>query len=145
MTLGENIKRLRMEKNWSQRKLAKMAGVSQGTIVNIEAGRRKTHHKTVADIAAALGVEFDKLMDGVTSSACWVSSKMRLPKVDGDYVCCGIEADSAGSWAYWCGVLAYKGPDRYEDADKPGTWARAEGKIVTHWLDGLKLPQGLGL
>lgn len=54
-TLGERIKKARLAKGWSQGKLAAAAGVSQGTIGNIEAGIR-VEPRGLIEIASALGV-----------------------------------------------------------------------------------------
>lgn len=57
--LGENVRRLRTERGFSQAKLAKMIGAkSQNTIVAIEAGGRTTH---VPALARALKVSIHDL------------------------------------------------------------------------------------
>jgi DNA-binding XRE family transcriptional regulator len=42
---------------WSQRDLAREAGVTQKTIVDLELGRVEPHLKTMRKLAAALGIE----------------------------------------------------------------------------------------
>ena len=58
---GKNLKKLRTEKGWSQEKLAARAGVSENTIVTLEAGRLNTTIATCFDIAKALGVDAAQL------------------------------------------------------------------------------------
>ena len=49
---------LRRQRAWSQRELAKQAGVSPSVIVQLEAGRtRYPKYKVIRALAAALGVE----------------------------------------------------------------------------------------
>lgn len=55
MILGDKVKELRNAKGWSQTKLAKLVGISQPTIVAIEAGEQQTSKYSIK-IADALGV-----------------------------------------------------------------------------------------
>lgn len=63
MNIGEKIRKLREEKEWSQYRLAKVSGVRQGNLSQIEAGIKKAPTAdTLRKICAALGVsmaEFD--------------------------------------------------------------------------------------
>lgn len=54
-TIAERLKHARDAKGWSQEQLAKAAGVSQGTIGNIESGLRKSPRELLA-LAACLEV-----------------------------------------------------------------------------------------
>lgn len=60
MTLGEKVRTLREERNWTREKLAVEAEVSYSTIVRTELGRepRLEHFRS---IAKALGVTLDDL------------------------------------------------------------------------------------
>ena len=53
-TVGEMIRRLRMQLGLSQRALARMAGVSQSLIARIESGSINPRYETVAKILRAL-------------------------------------------------------------------------------------------
>ena len=61
--LGNNLKRLRLERGWTQFKLAELSSVPQPTISRIEAGM---HHdvsaKNVMHLADALRVTMNDLM-----------------------------------------------------------------------------------
>jgi len=52
------VRELRLQQLWSQRELARRAGVAEGTIVNIETGQRLPRLLTVRRIANALGVNW---------------------------------------------------------------------------------------
>lgn len=67
-TIGERLKLARDLKSWTQEDLANAAGVSQGTIGNIESGLRKRPRELLA-IAKALGVGADWLQDGIGNFA----------------------------------------------------------------------------
>lgn len=54
-TIAETIRRLRDEKGWTQKQLARAAKVSQPTIADLESGKQHTSRKLPA-IAKALGV-----------------------------------------------------------------------------------------
>ena len=57
----EAVKVMRLERGWSQAKLAEKAGVDESTIKNVEGGRTKTTHPdTLARIARALEVDLDR-------------------------------------------------------------------------------------
>ena len=64
--LAERLKWARTQKDLSQEQLAKAAGVSQGTIGNLESGIRDTARK-ITSIAAAAGVDPTWLAEGVGS------------------------------------------------------------------------------
>ena len=51
------LRELREDRLLSQRELARRAGVSNKTIVDIEAGRIRPHPATLRKLAEALGVE----------------------------------------------------------------------------------------
>ena len=57
MTVGQEIRRLREKKEWSQAKLGVLAGTGPSGISQIETGRRNPSAATLERIAKALGVE----------------------------------------------------------------------------------------
>lgn len=61
--LAENIKSIRRKKGLTQEKLARLADISNNTLVKIEMGMAKEPTiTTVTKIAIALGVSIDKLV-----------------------------------------------------------------------------------
>jgi transcriptional regulator with XRE-family HTH domain len=63
--LAENIKRLRKKKGLSQEKLARLADISNNTLIKIEQEVAKEPTiTTVTKIASALGVSIDELVKG---------------------------------------------------------------------------------
>jgi DNA-binding XRE family transcriptional regulator len=56
-TLGERIKKLRLERGLFQRDLAKMIGVNEMTIVNWEKGRTRPTKRNLERIKIILGFE----------------------------------------------------------------------------------------
>lgn len=60
--LGENLRRLRMEKSLSQGGLAKTLGVDRAYISNIESGRMNPTLSTLEKIAGALDVSIEILI-----------------------------------------------------------------------------------
>lgn len=62
MSIGDNIKKVRLEKNIKQSELAKKLGVSPSMIAQYENGTRKPKRDTVRRIAKELGV-FDHQLD----------------------------------------------------------------------------------
>ena len=62
-SIGENIRRYRLQKEVSQDRLSKLADVAFHTIVKIESGETPNPTiETVKKIADALGVSLDDLM-----------------------------------------------------------------------------------
>ncbi|WP_275112174.1 helix-turn-helix domain-containing protein, partial [Acinetobacter baumannii] len=55
MSVGDRIRSLRREKNWSQPVLAKQAGVTQSTISDLENNKKSTSAENMESIAEALG------------------------------------------------------------------------------------------
>lgn len=61
--LAQKVKKLREEKGLSQEKLARLADVSNNTIVNIEAGKQNNPTiETLKRIAKALEISVDNLI-----------------------------------------------------------------------------------
>ena len=61
--LAQNIRKLRLKKGLSQEKLARLADISNATLVKIEAGVAKEPTiTTVAKIARALEISIDELI-----------------------------------------------------------------------------------
>lgn len=58
--LGTEISRLRQEKGLTYKQLAKLAGVSEGFIIDVEAGKRVLKDEVAARITKILGQEEDK-------------------------------------------------------------------------------------
>lgn len=53
--VGQNVKRLRLAKGWTQEKLAEKTGFGQQYISGLEQGQRNPTIVTVHEIATALG------------------------------------------------------------------------------------------
>ena len=65
--VGQNIKRIREEKNLSAYKLAKLAGIGSTTLYEIENGTRETLKTTSLEkIASALNVDVNELLHAKT-------------------------------------------------------------------------------
>jgi len=62
-TLADRLKYAREALGWSQEYLAQKAGVSQGTIGNVESGLRK-QPRDLVEIATAMGVNVEWLKNG---------------------------------------------------------------------------------
>ena len=65
MKLGEKIKYLRIRKGYSQRELARQAGVSSTTVyfLELEKAVKDPHPNTLKKIADALGISIDDLIE----------------------------------------------------------------------------------
>ncbi len=62
MTIGEKIRELREKKRWSQKQLAKKAGVSETYIKKYERGEVCPSNQTMYKLAKALGVDITVLI-----------------------------------------------------------------------------------
>ncbi|MCX5714427.1 MAG: helix-turn-helix transcriptional regulator [Candidatus Omnitrophica bacterium] len=61
--LAQNIRKLRKQKGWSQEKLARLANISNATLVKIEAGVAKEPTiTTVTKLADALDITLDEIV-----------------------------------------------------------------------------------
>ncbi len=62
-TLGDRLRQLRAARGWSQRELARRAGLSQPVVSGIESGIAKAPQAlTLTKLAQALGVRIDELL-----------------------------------------------------------------------------------
>ena len=55
------LREVRLRRLWSQRELARRAGVAEQTVVSAETGRRRPRLVSMRKIAEALGVEWDEV------------------------------------------------------------------------------------
>lgn len=62
MSVAENVRKLRVEKNMTQRELAEKVGVSQPMIQQIERGSKVPSVVLGRDIATALGASVEDLL-----------------------------------------------------------------------------------
>lgn len=60
--LGENLKKIRIEKNITQTDLAEKLGVDKSFISNIENGKNNPTLSTITNLAQALGVSTNELL-----------------------------------------------------------------------------------
>lgn len=63
MTFGEKIAIIRKHKNLSTTKLAKMAGMAQSTLRDIELGNTTATYKSIEKICKALDMSFQQIED----------------------------------------------------------------------------------
>lgn len=66
MTIGENIKRIRTEKNLTQKQLGDLCGMADSAIRRYELGKANPKIETVEKIAKALGVLIIDIMENFT-------------------------------------------------------------------------------
>lgn len=83
-TLGERIKRLRLERGLQQRQLAEKAELTPSMVSQIESGRLTPSLHTLGRIAGALGVPIATLFDGQPAGSILVSRKKDYPVVSFD-------------------------------------------------------------
>ena len=85
--LYENIKRLRLQKGWSQQRLADMVGYSdRSSIAKIESGLVDLSRSKIEEFADALGVSPVKLMgiEGTDKKALPVAEDKHSDLINGD-------------------------------------------------------------
>ncbi|MFL0477955.1 HTH-type transcriptional regulator Xre [Bacillus licheniformis] len=69
MRFGENLKKLRYEKNLSQKKLGNKLGLAESTIGMYEQGKRQPDYETLIKIADFFDVSIDYLIRGESKEA----------------------------------------------------------------------------
>ncbi len=60
--LGNNIKRVRLEKGMSQGDICRKLGVDRSYISNVESGKKNPTLSTITKLAKALGVSISELL-----------------------------------------------------------------------------------
>lgn len=60
--IGERIKALRLERQWSQESLASSVGIKTDTLRQIEKGRNDPRIGCISNLANALGIELNALI-----------------------------------------------------------------------------------
>jgi transcriptional regulator with XRE-family HTH domain len=73
---GERIRALRIERGLSQSKLARAAGISQGSLSHVEDGARPLSPATIDRLGAALGINPWELVRGTNAEGKYVASRL---------------------------------------------------------------------
>jgi len=68
LDLHSRLRSTRLTRGLSQTKLARLAGVSQPTVANWEAGSQYPRHSAMQNICDALGIELSWLVDGTSDT-----------------------------------------------------------------------------
>jgi transcriptional regulator with XRE-family HTH domain len=66
-SVGDRIKEIREDRNWTQDRLAEVSGISKGYVSEIENNKPNPSSESVLRIANALGASIDYLLRGVES------------------------------------------------------------------------------
>ena len=69
MSFADNVKRLRLVKNYSQSELGALIGVSQQMIADYENGRKKPTIETCVDLARKLDTTVEQLVDSLEGTS----------------------------------------------------------------------------
>lgn len=95
MTIGEKIRSLRKQKNWTQQQLADFAGVAKTTVLDWEKNRYSPEGKNLINLAESLGTTVSYLI-GETSEPFRVAQPKRdydlveIPVISREHTaCCG--------------------------------------------------------
>lgn len=67
VSFGRILRRLRLEKEMSQERLALVAGVQRNTVVSLELGQKQPTLRTIAQLATALDIQVSDLLRLVES------------------------------------------------------------------------------
>lgn len=82
MSLGERIRQLRRERDWSQEKLAKMVGLHLQSIGLYEKDESIPTALVLKKIADAFGVSVDYIISGGTDKAVQIKNKELLKRIE---------------------------------------------------------------
>ncbi|MDQ0193743.1 helix-turn-helix domain-containing protein [Paenibacillus wynnii] len=83
--IGENIKRLRKIHNYNQIEFAKLIGISQGSLSDIEAGKSKPSIDAVISIHQHLGCSLEWLLKGNENHSSFVGSHIKNKMLNKDW------------------------------------------------------------
>lgn len=62
VTVGNNLKRYRMDRGYTQAEFAKLLGIAQPTLSEVERGKKLMSFKKLASTADALGITIPELV-----------------------------------------------------------------------------------
>ena len=78
-SLGDRVRRLRRERNWTQDRLATEAKLSKSFISEVESGTSQPRGPVLVRIATALGASLDYLMTGRKASPAKSAAPVEIP------------------------------------------------------------------
>jgi transcriptional regulator with XRE-family HTH domain len=82
-TVGERIRKRRLELGWTQDALAEKAGISKSFLSDLENGKRNVGADKLQDIGRVLSLSLDYLMDGQKAET--IKSDVQIPNSLADF------------------------------------------------------------
>lgn len=141
MTVGEKIKKMRLEKGFTQEQFGEMIGVCKQCVSFWELGKTNASINAIKKFSEAIGLNMDEFLNMENNGPHWVSMKERPPRKSGEYVCTALLPDERGGARKLISVYTF---ERTSDADKAGRW-EAPRSIIAYWLEGLEMPNMEGI
>lgn len=108
--VGTEVRRLRIERGWTQPQLAVSAGIAVSGLSQIENGHRNASSRTMSKLAAGLGVEMADL----------------FPKAEAP----NESQDELDVWGHWYAVALAATAALPEDPDNPNILPDAIGAVI---------------
>jgi predicted nucleotidyltransferase/plasmid maintenance system antidote protein VapI len=125
-TLGEMIRRYRLEKQLPLRKVAACLDIDQAILSKIERGQRKSSRELLSKFSACLGINKDDLM------VAWLADKLVYEILDEEHALKAIKVAEE--------LILYKKAkpktDRQDVLEKLQDVLKKDGRIKTAWIFG---------
>jgi transcriptional regulator with XRE-family HTH domain len=134
MSDGENIKNMRRKKGLTQEELGRLLGVTKSSISRWESGERKVKLTTMRNIAGALNVPLECLVDGLDPSGHHTDPRGDSGQAEPVYGTTTTDTLSIGN----------DDPPKAADADDPdhiGAVSEIRGKFSERSRISLTIPQ----
>lgn len=144
MSIADRLRRLLMEKQWSEGELARRSGVPQPTINRILSGESNSPRKpTVMALARALGVTPMWLLFGTGNNNVVLAEQpyrdeRRYPLIS--WIAAGQFAESPDGFQPGDGAEFIAS---HENAGDSGYWLEVKGRSMVSPTDGLSFPPGM--
>ncbi len=97
ITLGNNLKKLRIEKGWSQFDLATKLDVSQTSVAHYEAGTRQPTIETLIKLSSTFQVSVDSLL-GVQQSSEGATLDLSMSELSNQMIECILQNNRGQLW-----------------------------------------------
>ena len=119
MKLGEKIKQIRKDKGWSQDYICTQSKINQSTLSGIEHNKWNAPETTVRDLANALEISFEALIEGTDWQSDDKKNLIRLYAISPSEV--KVTIDDNGGWYYHHLSYPIKDSDGGENKFSPFT------------------------
>lgn len=137
LNLGERVRQLRKDKNWTLEQAAKEAGLARSTLSKIENDQMSPTFDAVKKLAEGLGISVPQLFTPPTSDQVMARLSVTKQGAGREHITPTYEHEMLAPELKSKAMLPYRARIRARDFDEFGGWVRHDGEEFLYVLSGV--------